>query len=186
MKTIIRLFVAVAACLWVGAAIAAETRVIINLSEQRAYLIEKGKVTLISPIASGKPAWQTPTGNFTIFSKDIDHYSRSFGSVLDASGRIINSNATAGSPVPRGGHFRPAPMPYYMEFSEAVGMHGGYLPGYPASHGCVRMPKDLAAKFFERVHIGTPVMVIGSTRNLARVRKAIPISTNGKLVLGQR
>ena len=56
MKTIIRLFVVVGVTLWVGgAAIAAETRVIINLSEQRAYLIEKGKLTLIPPIASGKP-----------------------------------------------------------------------------------------------------------------------------------
>jgi L,D-transpeptidase catalytic domain len=87
MKTIIRLFVAVGVVLWLGdAAIAAETRVIINLSEQRAYLIEKGKVTLISPIASGKPGWQTTSGNFTVFSKDIDHHSRSFGSVVDASG----------------------------------------------------------------------------------------------------
>jgi L,D-transpeptidase catalytic domain len=65
-------------------------------------------------------------------------------------------------------------------------MHGGYLPGYPASHGCVRMPKDLAAKFFERVQIGTPVVVIGSTHNLARVRKAMPIFTNGQLVSGRR
>ena len=186
MKTIIRLFVAVCAVLWVGAAIAAETRVIINLSEQRAYLIEHSKVTLISPIASGKPGWQTPTGKFIIFSKDIDHRSRSFGSVIDASGRVINSNATPGSYIPRGGHFRPAPMPYYMEFSPAVGMHGGYLPGYPASHGCVRMPKDLAAQFFERVHIGTPVMVVGSTHNLARVRKAVPILTNGRLAFGHR
>ena len=64
-----------------------------------------------------------------------------------------------------------------MEFSPAIGMHGGYLPGYPASHGCVRMPKDLAAKFFEQVHIGTPVTVTGSTQNLASVRKAIPIFT---------
>jgi L,D-transpeptidase catalytic domain len=94
-----------------------------------------------------------PTGNFIIFGKDIDHHSRSFRSVVDASGRVINSNATPGSHVPRGGHFRPAPMPYYMEFSPAVGMHGGYLPGYPASHGCVRMPRGLAARFFMRVHM---------------------------------
>jgi L,D-transpeptidase catalytic domain len=45
-------------------------------------------------------------------------------------------------------------MPYFMEFSTAVGMHAGYLPGYPASHGCVRMPRDLAVLFFERVQIG--------------------------------
>ena len=186
MKTIVRFLVAAGVFLMAGVAMAGQTRVIIDLSEQRAYLIEQSKVTLISPIASGKPGWQTPTGNFIIFSKDIDHRSRSFGSIVNASGRVINSNATPGSHVPRGGHFRPAPMPYYMEFSPAVGMHGGYLPGYPASHGCVRMPRDLAARFFERVHIGTPLVVVGSTHNLTRVRKAIPILTNGRLVLGQR
>jgi len=66
-------------------------------------------------------------------------------------------------------------MPYFMEFSPVVGMHAGYLPGYPASHGCMRMPREFAALFFERVHIGTPVTVVGSPHDLARVRKAIPI-----------
>jgi hypothetical protein len=45
----------------------------------------------------------------------------------------------------------PAPMPYFMEFRKYVGMHAGYLPGYAASHGCVRMPRDLAAESFVRV-----------------------------------
>jgi lipoprotein-anchoring transpeptidase ErfK/SrfK len=154
---------------------ASEIRVIIDLSEQRAYLVEKGNVTWVSPIASGKPGWPTPTGNFRVFRKDIDHRSGSFGSVLDASGRVVNSNATPASRVPTGGQYRPAPMPYFMEFSPAVGMHAGHLPGYPASHGCVRMPRDLAARFFERVRVGTPVTVVGSTRSLARVRKAIAV-----------
>lgn len=151
------------------------TRVIINLSEQRAYLLEDGKVSLISPIASGRDGWSTPTGNFSIISKDIDHRSQSFGSVLDGSGNILTSNATPGTYVPRGSHYRPAPMPYYMEFSQAIGMHAGYLPGYPASHGCVRMPRDLAERFFERVTLRTPVTVSGSTRELTSVRKAIPL-----------
>src|ERR1700758_5780154 len=93
------------------------TRVIINLSEQRAYLIEDGKVSLVSPIASGKPGWSTPTGNFSVISKDINHRSGSFGSVIDGLGRIATANATPGTYVPRGCHYRPAPMPYYMEFS---------------------------------------------------------------------
>jgi lipoprotein-anchoring transpeptidase ErfK/SrfK len=152
---------------------ASETKVIINLSDQRASLIEQGRITLVSPIASGKPGWSTPTVNFRIFNKDIDHRSRSFGSVVDAYGRVVDSNATPSSHVPRGGHYQPAPMPYFMEFSPAVGMHAGYLPGYPASHGCVRMPRDLAFLFFERVQIGTPVTVLGSTHNLARVRRAL-------------
>jgi lipoprotein-anchoring transpeptidase ErfK/SrfK len=186
MKTLFQLKTALPTVLWVSVAMASEARVIINLSEQRAYLVERGEVTLVSPIASGKPGWPTPTGNFRIFNKDIDHRSRSFGSVFDAYGRVVNSNATPGSHVPPGGHYRPAPMPYFMEFSPAVGMHAGYLPGYPASHGCVRMPRELAAGLFERVHIGTPVTVVGSTHNLARVRKAIPILPKGTFVLGQR
>lgn len=184
MKTILRFFLVVGEVLWVSVATAGETKVIINLSQQRAYLVEKGEVILISPIASGKPGWSTPTGNFSISSKDIDHRSRSFGSVIDASGRVVNSNATPHSHVPLGGHYRQAPMPYYMEFRPAMGMHAGFLPGYPASHGCVRMPRDLAARFFARVQIGTPVTVVGSTQNLARVRKAIPIMQKGPLALG--
>jgi lipoprotein-anchoring transpeptidase ErfK/SrfK len=158
-----------------GATMRSGTRVIINLSEQRAYLIEGGKVSLVSPIASGKPGWSTPTGNFSVISKDIAHRSQSFGLIIDGSGRIASSSATPGTHVPPGFHYQPAPMPYYMEFTAAIGMHAGYLPGYPASHGCVRMPRDLAARFFERVNIRTPVTVDGSTQNLTSVRKAIPL-----------
>jgi lipoprotein-anchoring transpeptidase ErfK/SrfK len=151
------------------------TRVVINLSEQRAYLIEDGKVSLVAPIASGKPGWTTPTGHFSVIEKDIDHHSQSFGSILDASGKIANSGATPETYVPPGCHYRAAPMPYYMEFTQAIGMHAGYLPGYPASHGCVRMPQDMAERFFERVNIRTPVTVSGNTRELTSVRKAIPL-----------
>ena len=152
------------------------TRVVINLSEQRAYLFEEGKVSLIAPIASGKPGWSTPTGNFTIISKDIDHHSQSFGLIVDGAGRIATADATPGTHVPRGSHYQPAPMPYYVQFSSEIGMHAGYLPGYPASHGCVRMPRDLAARFFERVQVRTPVTVKGSTQNLTGVRIAIPLA----------
>jgi lipoprotein-anchoring transpeptidase ErfK/SrfK len=159
-----------------GYAMRSGTRVVINLSEQRAYLFEQGKVSLIAPIASGKPGWSTPTGKFTIISKDIDHHSQSFGLIVDGAGRIATADATPGTHVPRGFHYQPAPMPYYMEFSRAIGMHAGYLPGYPASHGCVRMPRDLAARFFERVQVRTPVTVEGSTQNLTGVRIAIPLA----------
>ena len=65
--------------------------------------------------------------------------------------------------VPRGGKFIPAPMRYFMRFHGADGMHAGYLPGYPASHGCVRMPEQLAIAFFRAVDVGTPVTVFGRT-----------------------
>src|SRR6266481_3193091 len=67
-----------------------------------------------------------------------------------------------------------------MEFCKRVVMHPGYLPGYPASPGCVRMPIDLAAEFFTLVRMGTPVKVVGSSRNVTRVRRAIPIIQRGK------
>ena len=158
---------------------AQQTAVIINLTEQTAYLLEDGRVTFVSPIASGKEGWGTPIGSFRVISKDLNHQSGNFGLISDSYGRIVNPNATPGSYVPRGCHYEPAPMPYFMEFRKCVGMHAGYLPGYPASHGCVRMPRDLAAEFFARVKIGTPVKVIGSARNVTRVRRAIPIIQPG-------
>jgi hypothetical protein len=65
--------------------------------------------------------------------------------------------------VPPGCRFVQAPMPYFMRFNGAEGMHAGYLPGYPASHGCVRLPKEKAIAFFEAVEVGTPVTVFGRT-----------------------
>ena len=158
---------------------AQQATVIIDLTEQTAYLLENGRVAFVSPIASGKEGWGTPIGSFRVMSKDLNHQSGNFGLVVDSYGRIVNPNATPGSYVPPGCHYMPAPMPYYMEFRKYVGMHAGYLPGYPASHGCVRMPRDLAAEFFARVQIGTPVKVIGSARNVTRLRRAIPIVQPG-------
>ena len=158
---------------------AQRTAVVINLTEQAAYLLEDGRVAFISPIASGKEGWGTPTGSFRIISKDLNHQSGNFGLVVDSYGRIVNPNAVPGSYVPPGCRYMAAPMPYFMEFRKYVGMHGGFLPGYPASHGCVRMPKDLAAEFFARVRVGTPVKVIGSGRNVTHVRRAIPIIQPG-------
>jgi hypothetical protein len=109
----------------------------------------------------------------------LNHQSGNFGLITDPSGRILNPNATPVSYVPPGCRYLPAPMPYFMEFRKYIGMHAGFLPGYPASHGCVRMPRDLAAKFFAQVQIGTPVKVIGNARNVKRVRRAIPIVQPG-------
>ena len=68
-------------------------------------------------------------------------------------------------PLPAGAKFVNAPMRYFMRFTEGIGMHAGYLPGYAASHGCVRMPADRAAAFYQNVEVGTPVTVFGTTGN---------------------
>jgi hypothetical protein len=65
-------------------------------------------------------------------------------------------------PTPAGTRFVNAPMRYFMEFAPGIGLHAGYLPGYPASHGCVRMPEQNAIAFFQAVSVGTPVTVFGS------------------------
>jgi hypothetical protein len=53
-------------------------------------------------------------------------------------------------------------MHYFMQFAPGIGLHAGYLPGYPASHGCVRMPEEYAVAFFRAISIGTPITVFGS------------------------
>jgi len=179
VRIVAKLAIALFAIGLVGKLSAQQTEVIIDLTEQAAYLLEDGRVAFISPIASGKEGWGTPTGSFRVISKDLNHRSGNFGLVVDSYGRIVNPNATPGSYVPPGCRYTPAPMPYFMEFRRFVGMHAGYLPGYPASHGCVRMPRDLAAEFFARVRIGTPVKVVGSGRNVTRVRKAIAVVQPG-------
>ena len=179
MRVATKLTIALFAIGLVAKLSAQQTAVIINLTEQTAYLLENGRLAFISPIASGKEGRETPTGSFRVVSKDLNHRSASYGLVSDSQGRIVNPNATPGSHVPQGCHYTPAPMPYFMEFSKCVGMHGGYLPGCPASHGCVRMPRDLAAEFFARVRVGTPVNVIGNSRSVTRVRRAIPIVQPG-------
>jgi L,D-transpeptidase catalytic domain len=179
MKVAMKLAIALLAIGLAAKLSAQQTEVIINLTEQTAYLLQNGRVAFISPIASGKEGWGTPTGSFRVISKDLNHRSGNFGMVVASSGRIINPNATPGSYEPPGCRYEPAPMPYFMEFRKFVGMHAGFLPGYPASHGCVRMPRDLAAEFFARVHVGTPVKVIGNSRIVTRVRRAIPIIQPG-------
>src|SRR5206468_11373490 len=95
--------------------------------------------------------------------KERTHYSSMYGKIVDARGNTIVSDADADMRVPRGGKFIPAPMHYFMRFHGADGMHAGYLPGYAASHGCVRMPEQLAIAFFNAIEIGTPVQVFGRT-----------------------
>ena len=86
MKFGSKLTVALLALALITKANAQQTAVIINLSEQAAYLVEDGRAVLISPIASGKEGRGTPSGTFRIISKDLNHQSGSFGLVMDPLG----------------------------------------------------------------------------------------------------
>lgn len=169
-----------------GSARAADKEVVINLSQQAAYLLQDRQVVLQSPISSGRDGRLTPRGHFRVLAKDVNHKSGSFGRVVDAYGRTVNSNATPSSYVPPGGRYLPAPMPFFLEFAPKVGMHAGYLPGVPASHGCVRMPRDLAAQFFVAVPVGTPVYVIGDSRQASRLRRALRVYADQNYVYRNR
>jgi hypothetical protein len=135
----------------------------IDLQQQTAYLIRGHRVVMQSPISSGRYGHLTETGSFKVIEKERNHFSSIYGKILDASGNTVVADADADMKVPRGGKFIPAPMRYFMRFHGADGMHAGYLPGYPASHGCVRMPEELAIAFFNQVEVGTPVRVFGRT-----------------------
>ncbi len=140
----------------------------IDLQEQRAYLLRNRRVILETPISTGRAGHRTPTGKFKITEKDHDHLSSEYGRIVDEQGRTVVADADAEMTLPPGGRFVPAPMPYFLRFTGGIGMHAGILPGYPASHGCVRLPKEKARAFYEAVEIGTPVTVFGITRTPPR------------------
>jgi len=139
------------------------TSVEIDLEAQTAYLLQNGRPVLATPISSGRYGHLTERGAFKILEKERSHYSSMYGKIVDARGNTIVADADADMRVPPGGKFIPAPMHYFMRFNGADGMHAGYLPGYPASHGCVRMPEQYAIALFNLVTVGTPVTVFGRT-----------------------
>src|SRR5881227_2984108 len=110
--------------------------VVISLPKQRAYLMIGEQIVIDSPISSGKRGHTSPTGHLPVLEKDPNHHSSLYGDFVGAT------------------------MKWFMRLTgDGVGMHVGILPGYPASHGCIRMPFDGAKLFYDRVKVGTPVEV---------------------------
>lgn len=141
----------------------AQYSVQIDIGEQKAYLLYDDRAIMESPISSGRYGHLTPNGAFTITDKDLNHTSSIYGRIEDEYGHTVVADADVDMPVGYGTRFVNAPMRYYMQFAPGIGMHAGYLPGYPASHGCVRMPESKAIAFFQAVSVGTPVTVFGTT-----------------------
>ena len=133
----------------------------VSLPRQRAYLMVGEEVAADSPISSGRAGHSTPTGHFSVLEKDPDHRSSIYGDFVDRSGRVVRAGISAKiDSAPSGTHYVGASMRWFMRLTgEGVGMHVGILPGYPASHGCVRMSADGAKLFYDHVKIGTPVTV---------------------------
>src|SRR3954467_395533 len=134
--------------------------IVVDLGQQEAYLYRGKHRTASSRISSGREGHRTPTGRFAVIRKDIDHRSSLYGNYVDNSGRVVKGNVDSRKDSkPRGSHFVGAPMPFFVEFSPGYGLHQGYLPGMPASHGCIRMPYWKARQFYDAAKIGTSVTV---------------------------
>lgn len=135
--------------------------IVVDLGEQEAYLYRGKHRTATSRISSGREGYRTPTGRFRVIRKDEDHRSSLYGDYVDAdSGRIVKANVDSRKHrKPRGARFVGASMPFYLEFSPSYGLHQGYLPGVPASHGCIRMPYWKARQFYQTARVGTAVTV---------------------------
>lgn len=137
-------------------------RIHISLGKQRAYLMVDDEVAIDSPISSGKRAGMTPKGVYKILEKDADHRSSVYGDFISSkTGKVVRAGvSTKIDSAPSGTVYRGAPMRWFMRLTyDGVGMHTGILPGYPASHGCVRMPDEIAKMFYEKVKVGTPATV---------------------------
>lgn len=110
--------------------------VIVSIPEQRVFVYRNGVRIAVSTCSTGKPGHSTPTGIFTVLQKDKHHRSSTYNN---------------------------APMPNMNRLTwSGIALHAGNLPGYPASHGCVRLPMDFSEKLFGITHIGTPVIIAGS------------------------
>src|SRR6201981_3062489 len=120
------------------------TRIVVSIPKQRAYLMIDDKIVADGPISSGRRGHESPTGHLHVLEKDPNHHSNLYGDFVDGSGRIVRGGVSARiDSAPSGTHFAGAPMRWFLRLTEeGVGMHVGILPGYPASHGCIRPSAD--------------------------------------------
>lgn len=110
--------------------------IVVSIPEQRVHVYRNGVRIAVSTCSTGRPGHTTPTGVFTILQKDAHHRSSTYNQ---------------------------APMPNMNRLTwSGIALHAGDLPGYPASHGCVRLPLEFSAQLFTVTHMGTPVIIAGS------------------------
>jgi lipoprotein-anchoring transpeptidase ErfK/SrfK len=142
-------------------ATAENTHIVVSIPKQRAYLMIGEEIVADGPVSSGKRGHETPRGHFTVMEKDPNHHSSLYGDFVDRSGRVVRAGVSAHiDSAPSGTHFAGAAMKWFLRLTgEGVGMHIGILPGYPASHGCIRESVDGAKLFYDHAKVGTPVDV---------------------------
>jgi lipoprotein-anchoring transpeptidase ErfK/SrfK len=114
-------------------------KIVVDLSEQKAYAIEDGQIVFEGRISSGEKGRETPGGEYEIMQKKRHHKSNLW-------------------PKPKGG----AKMPYMMRLTnDGIAMHLGYVPNRPASHGCIRLKNRFAQRLYKWSRVGIRVIVEG-------------------------
>jgi len=146
---------------WDGDGVSGAPLIRINRRQQKAFFYKDKTLVGVSMISSGSEDHATPPGRYSIIQKSKDHKSSLYGVFKDrTTGLTTNDNVDIRVDKPKPNEiYYAAPMPNFMRFHGGIGMHTGYLPGYAASHGCIRMPHHMSEKFFENVQVGTPVIV---------------------------
>lgn len=147
---------------WDGDGVPGQPRIVVSLSQQKAFFYKNGKLVGVSAISTGREGHDTPPGNYRIIEKKEHHVSNLYGDYVDAQGNVLVSGvAVKKDPMPPGARFRGAPMPYWMRLTTGgVGLHAGFLPGVPDSRGCIRLPERMAKAFFANAPLGTPVSIV--------------------------
>jgi lipoprotein-anchoring transpeptidase ErfK/SrfK len=145
---------------WDDAGASGSPKIVVHIGEQKAYFYKGKNLVGETTVSTGKPGFSTPPGRYQVLSKSPDHVSSIFGNYVDDYGNVVRFNIDARKDrQPRGTHFDGAEMPYAMFFRGGYAMHQGYVPPYAASHGCIRLPRGMASRFFENASVGTPVTV---------------------------
>ena len=145
---------------WEGDGASGAPSIVINISEQKVYYYKGGKLVGVSACSTGREGHASPVGNFKVYTKDEKHASNLYGDFVDANSVVVVKNVEYKKDVPPpGAHFQGSSMPWFLGFAPGVGMHTGFLPGVPDSHGCIRLPDRMAHTFFINTPIGTPVTV---------------------------
>ena len=145
---------------WNDDGVSGPAKIVVHIGEQKAYFYKGKRLVGESTVSTGKPGFSTPPGSYSVLSKSPDHVSTIFGDYVDDYGNVVRSNIDARKDRrPPGTHFDGAQMPYAMFFRGGYAMHQGYVPPFAASHGCIRLPGEMAIRFFENAPVGTPVTV---------------------------
>ena len=151
--------------IWKNPAVLAKTnasnsRIVINLSQQRGILMLGNQVAMDYRISSGSYKYKTPPGNYRILEKTKTKRSNLYGKHINADGKTVNSDADARKPIPEGCTFLGASMPYWMRLTgTGIGMHQGKVGRRYASHGCIRTHYAAVPIVYSKTKIGTKVDV---------------------------